>query len=127
MKELSVSEKLNGGDLALTTDFYELTMAAAYYYYSYYETERDYPARKIKGMFELFVRKLPRNRSYIVAAGLEQMLHFLVNMKFTSKQISYLKSTDTFKNVGEDFFEYLKKLDFSGSVWAIPEGTVVFP
>jgi nicotinate phosphoribosyltransferase len=127
LKGLSVSEKRNGGDLALTADFYELTMAAAYYYYSYYETERNYPARKIKGIFELFVRKLPRNRCYVAAAGLEQVLHFLMNMKFSSKQISYLKSTDTFENVGEDFFEYLKKLNFSGSVWAIPEGTVVFP
>ena len=127
LKGLSVSEKQNGGGLALTTDFYELTMAAAYYHNKYYKREYGVPAREIKGIFELFVRKLPRNRSYMVTAGLEQVLHFLMNMKFSSKQISYLRSTDAFKNVGEDFFEYLKSLNFSGSVWAIPEGTVVFP
>lgn len=127
LKGLSVSEKRNGGDLGLTSDFYELTMAAAYYYNRYYERGYNVPAREIKGIFELFVRKLPRNRSYMVVAGLEQALHFLMNMNFSSKQISYLRSTDAFKNVGEDFFKYLKGLNFSGSVWAIPEGSVVFP
>jgi nicotinate phosphoribosyltransferase len=68
------SRNIDGIDIAFATDFYELTMAAAYYY-SDYETE--YGSNKIKGIFEMFVRKLPRNRSYLVAAGLEQVLYFL--------------------------------------------------
>ena len=63
------SGNIDGGDIALATDFYELAMAAAYYYSNYQTT---YDINKIKGIFEMFVRKLPRNRSYLVAAGLEQ-------------------------------------------------------
>jgi len=73
------SGNIDGRDIAFATDFYELTMAAAYYY-SNYQTE--YGSNKIKDIFEMFVRKLPRNRSYLVAAGLEQVLCFLVNVKF---------------------------------------------
>jgi nicotinate phosphoribosyltransferase len=73
------SGNIDGIDIALATDFYELTMAAAYYYSNY---QTDYDTNKIKGIFEMFVRKLPRNRSYLVAAGLEQVLYFLVNVKF---------------------------------------------
>jgi nicotinate phosphoribosyltransferase len=73
-----------------------------------------------KGMFEMFVRKLPRNRSYLVAGGLEQVLYFLVNVKFEEssklsylkwvsvrfkeEELSYLKSLEVFKYVREDFF-----------------------
>ncbi len=109
---------LSENDFALATDLYELTMAAAYF--KSQQTDRI-------GVFEAFVRKLPKNRSYMVAAGLEQVIHYLLNLKFTEEQIRYLKSTDTFSNVGEDFFEYLKNFRFTGDVWAVPEGTVLFP
>ena len=65
--------------------------------------------------------------SYLVAAGIEQALYYLINIKFNDKQISYLKSLQTFKQVGEDFFAYLKQFKFTGTVWAVPEGTILFP
>jgi nicotinate phosphoribosyltransferase len=63
----------------------------------------------------------------MVAAGLEQVIHYLLNLRFTEEQIRYLKATDTFGNVHEDFFEYLRNFRFTGDVWAVPEGTVLFP
>lgn len=109
---------LSKNDIALATDLYELTMAAAYF--------KSNQVDRI-GVFEAFVRKLPRNRSYMVAAGLEQAIHYLLNIRFTDEQIQYLKSTETFSNVGEDFFDYLRNFRFTGDVWAVPEGTVLFP
>jgi nicotinate phosphoribosyltransferase len=119
-----LSGNVDGRDIALATDFYELTMAAAYYYSNY---RTDCGSNKMKGIFEMFVRKLPRNRSYLVAAGLEQVLYFLLNVKFNEGQLSYLKSLEVFKDVGEDFFEYLRNFKFTGNVWAVPEGTILFP
>jgi nicotinate phosphoribosyltransferase len=75
----------------------------------------------------MFVRKLPLNRSYIVAAGLEQALQFILVMNFNDKQISYIRSLDAFKMVDEDFYDYLKAFKFTGTIWAVPEGTVLFP
>lgn len=109
---------LSENDIALATDLYELTMAAAYFKSN--QTDRI-------GVFEAFIRKLPRNRSYMVAAGLEQVIYYLLNVRFTDEQIQYLRSTKTFSNVGEDFFDYLKNFRFTGDVWAVPEGTVLFP
>ena len=59
--------------------------------------------------------------------ALNRHCHYLINIKFNDKQISYLKSLQTFKEVGEDFFAYLKQFKFTGTVWAVPEGTVLFP
>lgn len=106
------------GDLALATDLYELTMAAAY-------LESGQAARR--GVFEAFVRRLPRNRSYMVSAGLEQALHYVLNLRFTEEQVSYLKSLPAFKPVSDDFFGYLENFEFTGDVWAADEGTVMFP
>ena len=97
-------------------------MAAAYYY----DNRQENTEMKI-GIFEMFVRKLPRKRAYLVVAGLEQAIYFLLKLKFSDKQISYLKSLNTFKDVDKDFFEYLKRLKFTGTVWAVPEGTILFP
>jgi nicotinate phosphoribosyltransferase len=116
----------HSSDIALSTDIYEITMAAAYYHYN--KNHLNQKNKKIKnGIFEMFVRKLPLNRSYMVVAGLEQVIYFLMNMKFNDKHISYLKSLEVFREVGEDFFEYLKRFRFTGTVWAVPEGTVLFP
>ena len=109
---------LSEDDMALATDLYELTMAAAYF--------KSRQMDRI-GVFEAFVRKLPKNRSYMVAAGLEQVLHYLLSIRFTEKQIKYLKSNEVFRNVDEDFFEYLRNFKFTGDVWAVPEGTILFP
>lgn len=121
MKGLPISGNLDCSDIAIAIDFYELTMAAAYYYhYSPNDMKIE------KGVFEMFVRKLPRNRSYVVAAGLEQVLYFLMNIRFNEEQLLYLKSLDVFKEVREDFFEYLRNFKFTGTVWAVPEGTILF-
>jgi len=103
-------------DNALATDLYELTMAAAYF-----ETHEDANAT-----FELFVRSFPKNRSYLVAAGLEQAVEYLRRLRFRDEHIKYLKKDPNFKNVSSRFFRYLKQLRFTGDVWATPEGTVVF-
>jgi len=99
--------------MSLLTDLYELTMCA-----SYFDNKRTEPAT-----FDLFIRKLPPNRSYYVFAGLEQALLYLKSLRFTSEQSEYLR-TQGFK---EDFLNYLQGFRFSGDVWAVPEGTMVFP
>ncbi len=104
---------VNEENMSLLTDFYELTMCA-----SYFEEGRTEPAT-----FDLFIRKLPPNRSYFVFAGLEQVLHFLQNIHFTKKQLDYLRT----QNLKEGFLDYLKAFKFTGEVWAVPEGTIVFP
>jgi putative nicotinate phosphoribosyltransferase len=100
-------------NMSMLTDLYELTMCASYFEHGKFE-----PAT-----FDLFIRRLPPNRSYFLFAGLEQALLFLEKMRFTDEHIEYLKKLG-FK---DDFLDYLRKFRFSGDVWAIPEGTVVFP
>lgn len=101
---------------ALLTDLYELTMAAAY-------LDNDFHA---KASFELFVRSLPPERSYLVAAGLEQALDYLENVRFQPSDIEYLRSQPVFQHVSQHFFDYLSDFRFEGEVWAMPEGTPVF-
>ncbi|MCI0337884.1 MAG: nicotinate phosphoribosyltransferase [Acidobacteria bacterium] len=100
----------------LATDLYQLTMAAAYHA----------SRRNERASFELFIRKLPDERSYLIVAGLEQALDYLVDLNFREDEIEYVRSLPVFKSVGEEFFDYLRKFRFSGEVWAIPEGTIVF-
>lgn len=101
---------------ALLTDLYELTMAAAYF-------ENGLTAH---ATFELFVRSLPPERSFLVAAGLEQALDFLENVQFRNNEIEYLRQQEVFRHVGPEFFEYLRHFRFAGEVWAMPEGTPAF-
>ncbi len=98
----------------LITDLYQLTMAA-----SYHDN-----AKTGSSTFDLFIRKLPDNWGYFIAAGLEDAVDYLLNLKFDKEDIDYLRSTGQFK---EDFLEYLKDFKFTGSLSAVPEGTVVFP
>ena len=99
----------------LTTDLYELAMAAAYF---------ENGANK-RAVFDLFVRRLPEHRSYLIAAGLEQALDYLSTLSFTSEQIDYLRKHPSFHNVNPGFFDYLSRFRFTGDVWAMPEGTAV--
>jgi nicotinate phosphoribosyltransferase len=101
----------------LLTDLYELTMAAGYL-----QTRFD-----ARATFELFVRNLPRERNYLVAAGLDQAIEFLENVHFTHAEIHYLRSHPVFRSIRDEFFDYLAKFRFTGDVWAMPEGTLVFP
>jgi nicotinate phosphoribosyltransferase len=101
----------------LLTDLYELTMAAGYF-------ETGFDAR---ATFELFVRSLPPRRTYLVAAGLDQGLDFVENMRFSEEEIAYARKQPVFAHTSVNFFKYLAELQFSGDVWAMPEGTVFFP
>ncbi|HYV06914.1 MAG TPA: nicotinate phosphoribosyltransferase [Blastocatellia bacterium] len=100
----------------LTTDLYELAMAAAYFENA--ATER--------ATFELFVRRLPEHRSYLITAGLEQALDYLSSLSLTADQIDYVREHPSFQNVSREFFEYLAQFRFTGDVWAMPEGTAAF-
>lgn len=116
-------------DAALATDLYELTMAAAYFRSGQSTTTTATAGGERDGgraVFEGFVRKLPRNRSYMVAAGLEQVLDYICNLEFTDNQIAYLRSLKAFERAGDDFFDYLKRFRFTGDVWVADEGTVLF-
>lgn len=119
MKYTIVSDFDNNA--ALLTDFYEITMAAGYYFSQFH---KDW---KTEGIFELFVRKLPKNRSYLVTAGLQQAVEYISNFTFNKDQIDYLKSLDVLKRIRHDFYDYLLELRFTGNLWAVPEGTVLFP
>ena len=101
----------------LTTDLYELTMAAAYF---------ENGLRNTRAIFELFVRKLPQRRSFLIVAGLEQAMDYLSTLRFTSDQIDYLREHRSFKKVSREFFDYLAEFRFTGDVWAMPEGTAAF-
>jgi nicotinate phosphoribosyltransferase len=101
----------------LLTDLYELTMAAGY-------VQNRFDAR---ATFELFVRLLPPQRNYLVAAGLEQALDFLENVRFSSEEISYIRALPVFRHVRSDFYDFLAQFRFNGDVWALPEGTAFFP
>ena len=102
--------------LGIVTDLYQLTMAAGYF---------DQHKQDI-ATFELSVRHLPKNRSYLIASGLEQALHYLTHIKFSAEAIQYLRQLPIFNHVSHKFFEYLKNFRFSGTVHAVPEGTTVF-
>ena len=99
---------------ALLTDLYELTMAG-----SYHAQGMSGPAT-----FDLFIRHLPEERNFVVAAGLEPALDFLEGFHFDHEGISYLRSLGLF---GDAFLAHLAALRFTGEVWAFPEGEVVFP
>jgi nicotinate phosphoribosyltransferase len=102
---------------SMLADLYELTMAAAYF-------DNHVPGEAV---FELFVRHLPKNFSYMIAAGLEQALEYLLNLRFTEEQVQFLQRLPSFRYVSKEFFEYLRRFRFSSDVWAAPEGTVLFP
>jgi nicotinate phosphoribosyltransferase len=101
----------------LSTDLYELTMAAGY-------LKTGFDAR---ATFELFVRTLPPRRNYLVAAGLDQAMDFLEGVSFSAAEIAYLRTLPVFGEIGDDFFKYLSHFRFSGDVWAMREGTIFFP
>jgi nicotinate phosphoribosyltransferase len=101
-------------DIALLVDLYELTMAQAYFQY-----KRDSIAT-----FDLFIRRLPKNRSYFIAAGLDDALEYIKNLKFFPRALDYLRTQNLFS---EEFLDYLSNFRFSGEIWALPEGTVFFP
>ena len=99
----------------LMTDYYELTMAKTYF------DEGD----KDKVMyFDIFFRQNPMNGGYTVAAGIDEIIDYVNNLRFSEEDIDYLRSTGDFN---EEFLNYLKDFKFTGSIYAVPDGTPVFP
>jgi nicotinate phosphoribosyltransferase len=109
-----VSGPVTTRDAALFTDLYELTMAASYFREGMHD-----PAT-----FSLFVRKLPKNRSFLIATGLEDVLGYLQSFRFSDDALAHLAGTRRFD---DRFLGFLADLRFTGDVRAVPEGTVVFP
>lgn len=104
--------------LGIHTDLYELTMLAAYF-------EAGFAAER--ATFELFARRLPARRGFLVAAGLEQALHQVLNLRFTDDVLAWLRTLEVFRGVSPGFFDTLRDFRFSGDLWALPEGTPFFP
>jgi len=98
---------------ALLLDLYELTMALVYFIYK----------KNTRATFDLFVRELPTNRAYLLACGLEGILDYIRNLRFSSNDISYLRRQKLFSG---DFLKFLSRFKFRGDLWAMPEGTVFF-
>ena len=101
-------------NLTLLTDLYQLTMMQGYFKNNNNDTV----------VFDAFYRTNPSGNGFAIAAGLEQVIDYLKNLRFDPEDIDYLRSLHIFD---EDFLEYLTNFKFTGSVYAIPEGTVVFP
>ncbi len=102
-------------NLTLLMDFYELTMAGGYFENGLEE--------KI-GVFDMFFRRVPDKGGFAIAAGLEQLCGVLDNLHFTEEDIDFLRQKNCFS---QEFLEYLKNFKFTCNVWAVPEGTPVFP
>jgi nicotinate phosphoribosyltransferase len=103
--------------LGPVTDLYQLTMMAGY---------ATLGIDQARATFELFVRRLPKGRAYLVFAGLEQAVGDLQRLRFSSEQVEAMRNWPTFAHVEPAWFEALVDLRFRGDVWAVPEGTVVF-
>ncbi|MDP5272986.1 nicotinate phosphoribosyltransferase [Chengkuizengella axinellae] len=103
-------------NLTTFADLYQFTMM-----YGYYKTGK----MDEEVAFDLFFRKNPFHNGYTIAAGLETVIQYIQNLSFTDSDIDYLKSTGLFQD--ENFFDYLQNLSFTGDLYAMPEGTVVFP
>ncbi len=101
---------------ALLVDLYELTMAAGYFEH----------AVNCQATFELFVRNLPAERAYLLAAGIEDSIEYLKNLRFSKEDIQFLKTLPNFRGVSKNFFDYLRTFRFTGEVHGVREGTLIF-
>ncbi len=102
-------------NLTMLTDFYEITMANGYFTNGYQDTIV---------YFDMFFRRVPNDGGYAIMAGVQQAVEYLENLKFTEKDIQYLRDCKIFN---EDFIGYLENFRFACDVWAVPEGTPIFP
>ena len=109
---MKVNDKLN---LTMLCDFYELTMGNGYF-------ENGYKDRIC--YFDVFFRKCPDGGGFAIAAGLEQIIQYIQELHFSEEDIAYLRSRKLFS---EEFLEYLATFKFTGDIWAVPEGTPIFP
>ncbi len=102
-------------NLTLLTDFYELTMANGYF---------EHGLKDEIAYFDMFFRRVPDNGGFAIMAGLEQLIDYLDNLCFSQEDIKFLRNKGIFC---EEFLDYLKNFKFECDVWAIPEGTPIFP
>ena len=109
---MECKEKLN---LSMLFDFYEMTMANGYF--------RQNMQDRIT-YFDVFFRRVPDGGGYAIAAGLEQLIDYIQDLHFDEADIAYLRGKGLFE---EDFLDYLRSFRFTGDIWAVPEGTPVFP
>lgn len=98
----------------MLTDFYELTMANGYFKNGFKDTI---------AYFDMFFRKVPDDGGFVIMAGVEQLVEYLSDLKFTKEDIEYLRG----KGFNEEFLDYLANFKFACDVWAVPEGTPIFP
>ena len=112
MKKRNVGSERN---ITLIMDFYELTMS-----YNYFKMNKSDEIV----YFDMFFRKVPDQGGFVICAGLQQLIEAIENMHFSEGDIEYLRSLNQFD---EDFFDYLRHFRFTGTIYAIPEGTPVFP
>ena len=109
---MNTAEKLN---MTMLCDFYELTMGNGYFRNGYKDRIT---------YFDVFFRKVPDQGGFAIAAGLEQLIDYIENLHFSEEDIAYLRSRNLFC---EEFLDYLRDFRFTGDIYAIPEGTPVFP
>ena len=109
---MNTDEKLN---MTMLCDFYELTMGNGYFRNGYKDRIT---------YFDVFFRKVPDEGGYAIAAGLEQLIDYIENLHFSEEDIAYLRGRNLFC---EEFLDYLRDFRFTGDIYAIPEGTPVFP
>lgn len=105
---------MNKEKLELIADFYEFTMSNGYFM----KNKNDI------AYFDVFFRKVPDKGGYAIVAGLEQIIDFIQNLNFDKEDIEFLRSKNMFS---EEYLNYLANFKFTGDVWAIPEGTIIFP
>ena len=96
-------------------DFYELSMANGYF---------QTPLKERITYFDVFFRRVPDGGGFAIAAGLEQVIEYIRDLNFTEEDIAYLRTKNCFT---EEFLEYLRTFKFTGDIWAVPEGTPIFP
>jgi len=106
---------MNYDTMSLLTDFYELTMMQGYFNYGSFNKTV---------VFDVFYRINPSGNGFAITAGLEQVIDYIKHLHFSDSDIDYLRSFNTFS---DEFLDYLKDFKFSGEIYAIPEGTIVFP
>ena len=107
-----MGKKMN---LTMLTDFYEITMAHGYF---------ESGMADDTAYFDMFYRRVPEGGGFAIMAGLEQLVNYLKDLKFTDEDIEYLRGKGIFS---EEFLEYLRTFEFACDVWSVPEGTPIFP
>ena len=105
----------NDYNYTILTDFYEITMANGYFQSNIKDSE---------AVFDMFFREIPDDGGFAIMAGVDQLIEYLDNLHFSDEDIEYLRSKGCFC---EEFLEYLRNFEFKCDVWAVPEGTPIFP